>query len=65
MKIGPKIDDAKAFGDPAVYNIKFGPGKCEYNTRTHMIFNYKVKHFLKTVTCRTSRTMMARLTSIP
>jgi calreticulin len=47
VKVGPKIDDAKTFGDPTVYNIMFGPDKCGYNKRTHLIFNYKGKNVLK------------------
>merc|ERR1711976_193020 len=47
MKIGPKIDDPKTFGDPTVYNIMFGPDKCGYNKRTHLIFNYKGNNVLK------------------
>merc|ERR1711957_375655 len=47
VKIGPKMEDAKAFGDPTVYNIMFGPDKCGYNKRTHLIFNYKGKNVLK------------------
>jgi len=47
MKIGPKMSDPKAFGDPTVYNIMFGPDKCGYTKRTHLIFNYKGKHVLK------------------
>jgi len=47
VKIGPKMDDATAFGDPTVYNIMFGPDKCGYTKRTHLIFNYGGKHHLK------------------
>jgi len=47
VKIGPKLDDPKTFGDPTVYNIMFGPDKCGYNKRTHLIFNYKGKNVLK------------------
>merc|ERR1712054_46498 len=47
VKVGPKIEDQKAFGDPTVYNIMFGPDKCGYNKRTHLIFNYKGKNVLK------------------
>merc|ERR1711967_24665 len=47
LKIGPKIDDPTTFGDPTVYNIMFGPDKCGYNKRTHLIFNYKGKNVLK------------------
>merc|ERR1719240_1899518 len=47
LKMGPKIDDQKTFGDPTVYNIMFGPDKCGYNKRTHLIFQYKGKNVLK------------------
>jgi calreticulin len=47
LKLGPKMDDATAFGDPTVYNIMFGPDKCGYTKRTHLIFNYKGKNVLK------------------
>merc|ERR1712139_132091 len=47
VKIGPKMSDAPAFGDPTAYNIMFGPDKCGYNKRTHLIFNYKGKNVLK------------------
>merc|ERR1711972_889600 len=47
LKIGPKADDLSAFGDPTVYNIMFGPDKCGYTKRTHLIFNYKGKNVLK------------------
>merc|ERR1712157_572581 len=47
LKIGPKADDLSAFGDPTVYNIMFGPDKCGYTKRTHLIFNYKGKDVLK------------------
>eukprot|EP00747_Dinoflagellata_sp_TGD_P146654 gnl/TRDRNA2_/TRDRNA2_176714_c1_seq25.p1 gnl/TRDRNA2_/TRDRNA2_176714_c1~~gnl/TRDRNA2_/TRDRNA2_176714_c1_seq25.p1 ORF type:complete len:394 (+),score=161.38 gnl/TRDRNA2_/TRDRNA2_176714_c1_seq25:87-1268(+) len=47
LKIGPKMSDATAFGDPTAYNIMFGPDKCGYNKRTHLIFNYKGKNVLK------------------
>merc|ERR1711972_129116 len=32
---------------PTVYNIMFGPDKCGYTKRTHLIFNYKGKNVLK------------------
>merc|ERR1712113_874162 len=35
------------FGDPTPYNIMFGPDKCGYNKRTHLIFNYDGKNVLK------------------
>jgi len=47
VKLGPKMADGKAFGDPTEYNIMFGPDKCGYTKRTHLIFNYKGKNVLK------------------
>merc|ERR1711920_855363 len=47
LKVGPKMDDQTKFGDPTVYNIMFGPDKCGYTKRTHLIFQYKGKHVLK------------------
>merc|ERR1712060_826874 len=47
VKIGPKMDDPAKFGDPTAYNIMFGPDKCGYTKRTHLIFNYKGKNVLK------------------
>jgi len=47
LKIGPKMDDLSAFGDPTPYNIMFGPDKCGYTKRTHLIFTYKGKNILK------------------
>merc|ERR1711878_155353 len=47
LKLGPKMDDPTSFGDPTVYNIMFGPDKCGYTKRTHLIFNYKGKNVLK------------------
>ncbi|CAK9039371.1 unnamed protein product [Durusdinium trenchii] len=47
VKVGPKLSDPKAFGDPTAYNIMFGPDKCGYTKRTHLIFNYKGKNVLK------------------
>merc|ERR1711953_535410 len=47
LKIGPKVDDLTTFGDPTVYNIMFGPDKCGYTKRTHLIFNYKGTNVLK------------------
>merc|ERR1712100_440323 len=44
---GPKMSDPSTFGDPTVYNIMFGPDKCGYTKRTHLIFNYKGKNVLK------------------
>merc|ERR1712032_737831 len=47
LKIGPKMSDASKFGDPTVYNLMFGPDKCGYTKRTHLIFSYKGKNTLK------------------
>merc|ERR1712139_728321 len=47
LKLGPKMDDPTKFGDPTVYNIMFGPDKCGYTKRTHLIFQYKGKNVLK------------------
>jgi calreticulin len=47
LKIGPKMEDGAKFGDPTVYNIMFGPDKCGYTKRTHLIFTYKGKNILK------------------
>merc|ERR1712032_249207 len=47
VKLGPKMDDATTFGDPTPYNIMFGPDKCGYTKRTHLIFSYKGKNVLK------------------
>merc|ERR1711915_142223 len=47
LKIGPKMSDATKFGDPTEYNIMFGPDKCGYTKRTHLIFNYKGNNVLK------------------
>merc|ERR1711933_624419 len=47
LKMGPKMEDATKFGDPTEYSIMFGPDKCGYTKRTHLIFNYKGKNVLK------------------
>jgi len=47
LKLGPKMEDQTKFGDPTVYNIMFGPDKCGYTKRTHLIFNYKGTNVLK------------------
>merc|ERR1712050_454532 len=47
LKVGPKMEDQTKFGDPTVYNIMFGPDKCGYTKRTHLIFNYKGKNVLR------------------
>merc|ERR1712072_1348596 len=47
VKVGPKMSDPTTFGDPTAYNIMFGPDKCGYTKRTHLIFNYDGKNVLK------------------
>jgi calreticulin len=47
VKLGPKMSDPATFGDPTPYNIMFGPDKCGYTKRTHLIFNYDGKNVLK------------------
>merc|ERR1719462_168190 len=47
LKLGPKLSDLTTFGDPTLYNIMFGPDKCGYTKRTHLIFSYKGKNVLK------------------
>jgi len=47
VKVGPKLSDPTTFGDPTPYNIMFGPDKCGYTKRTHLIFNYDGKNVLK------------------
>jgi len=47
VKVGPKMEDPTTFGDPTPYNIMFGPDKCGYTKRTHLIFSYKGKNVLK------------------
>merc|ERR1712151_1171249 len=47
VKVGPKMEDPTTFGDPTAYNIMFGPDKCGYTKRTHLIFNYDGKNVLK------------------
>merc|ERR1719393_548420 len=47
VKVGPKMSDPTTFGDPTAYNIMFGPDKCGYTKRTHLIFNYNGKNVLK------------------
>merc|ERR1719329_1207920 len=47
VKVGPTMTDPTTFGDPTPYNIMFGPDKCGYTKRTHLIFNYKGKNVLK------------------
>jgi len=47
LKLGAKVSDLTTFGDPTPYNIMFGPDKCGYTKRTHLIFSYKGKNVLK------------------
>merc|ERR1712048_806543 len=47
LKIGPALKDLTTFGDPTEYNVMFGPDKCGYTKRTHLIFNYKGKNVSK------------------
>merc|ERR1719273_2287764 len=47
LKVGPKMSDGTTFGDPTPYSIMFGPDKCGYTKRTHLIFTYKGKNVLK------------------
>merc|ERR1712165_109453 len=47
VKVGPKIADPTSFGDPTPYMGMFGPDKCGYTKRTHLIFKYKGKNVLK------------------
>merc|ERR1711975_45807 len=47
VKVGPKMDDQTKFGDPTAYNIMFGPDKCGFTKRTHLIFQYKGKNVPK------------------
>merc|ERR1711953_861117 len=47
VKVGPKMEDPTTFGDPTPYNVMFGPDKCGYTKRTHLIFSYKGKNVLK------------------
>mmetsp|Transcript_114398 Transcript_114398/g.202778 ORF Transcript_114398/g.202778 Transcript_114398/m.202778 type:complete len:398 (-) Transcript_114398:38-1231(-) len=47
IKIGPKMDDPEMFGEPTPYNIMFGPDRCGYTSRTHLIFHHKGVNVLK------------------
>lgn len=40
IKVGPPLDDPKEFGHHTNYNIMFGPDKCAYQARTHLIFEH-------------------------
>mmetsp|Transcript_36498 Transcript_36498/g.64289 ORF Transcript_36498/g.64289 Transcript_36498/m.64289 type:complete len:393 (-) Transcript_36498:65-1243(-) len=48
IKVGPmQEDNGKMFGDPTEYNIMFGPDRCGYQKRTHLIFTYRGNNVLK------------------
>jgi calreticulin len=47
LKVGPKPEDLKAFGDPTPYYLMFGPDQCGSTNRIHVILNYKGKNHLK------------------
>jgi len=47
VKVGPKMEKPTEFGDPTPYNIMFGPDKCGYTKKTHVIFNYNGKNVEK------------------
>ena len=61
--------ELKTASETTVCNIMFGPDKCGYNTRTHVIFNYKSKNALmkNALSMRRPRSlttgMMSRTTS--
>eukprot|EP00397_Hematodinium_sp_SG-2012_P032246 GEMP01034320.1.p1 GENE.GEMP01034320.1~~GEMP01034320.1.p1 ORF type:complete len:390 (+),score=113.24 GEMP01034320.1:427-1596(+) len=40
IKVGATIDDPLVFGGDTQYNIMFGPDKCGYDKRTHLIFRH-------------------------
>jgi len=51
IKVGPKIEDQTSFKGETKYNIMFGPDKCGYDKRTHLIFSLSpelTKNVLKT-----------------
>jgi len=47
LKVGPRQEDLTTFGEPTPYNVMFGPDQCNADKRTHLIFSYKGKNFLK------------------
>jgi len=65
LKVGPKLSDGATFGDPTPYSIMFGPDKCGYTKRTHLIFTYKGKNVLKKTTLFTSKRARVLLTYTP
>ncbi|KAF4662341.1 hypothetical protein FOL47_006279 [Perkinsus chesapeaki] len=48
LKFGPKMENKSAFNSDSEYNIMFGPDKCGFNQRTHLIFNNGKDNVLKT-----------------
>ncbi|KAF4652257.1 Calreticulin-1 [Perkinsus olseni] len=42
------MDNISAFNSESTYNIMFGPDKCGFNRRTHLIFNNGKDNILKT-----------------
>jgi len=38
IKLGPKLEDPSEMTGESEYNIMFGPDKCGYDSRTHLIF---------------------------
>ncbi|EEQ97714.1 Calreticulin precursor, putative [Perkinsus marinus ATCC 50983] len=48
LKFAPKMENLSAFNSDSVYNIMFGPDKCGFNSRTHLIFNNSKDNILKT-----------------
>lgn len=47
LKVGPKQEDLTSFGEPTPYHIMFGPDQCNADKRTHLIFSYRGKNYLK------------------
>ncbi|CAK9016145.1 unnamed protein product [Durusdinium trenchii] len=47
LKLGPSTEDLSKFGDSTKYNIMFGPDQCNAEKRTHLIFRYGGRNFLK------------------
>lgn len=40
IKVGPKVDDLSTYSGDTQYNIMFGPDRCGYDKRTHLIFRH-------------------------
>ncbi|CAE7505692.1 crt-1 [Symbiodinium natans] len=47
LKVGPSKEDLASFGEPTPYHIMFGPDQCNTDKRTHLIFSYQGKNYLK------------------